>query len=96
MVQDLRAALESSKQAVLAAQRQHGSADPQGGPAGGGAAAVGAAATGGLGRGGQPYWLSIGIPTVPRSRTNTSYLTTTLTTLLDELPADPSGEPAAP
>lgn len=39
------------------------------------------------------YWLTIGIPTVPRKLINTTYLTTTLETLLDELPADPLGEP---
>ena len=38
------------------------------------------------------YWLTVGIPTVPRAKApNSTYLTTTLETLLDELPADPQG-----
>lgn len=33
-------------------------------------------------------WLTIGIPTVPRARPNTTYLTRTLESLLEELPLD--------
>ncbi len=37
------------------------------------------------------YWLAIGIPTVPRKQANTTYLTATLESLLDEMPGDPLG-----
>ena len=37
------------------------------------------------------YWLTVGIPTVPRKTPNTTYLTTTLETLHDELPLEPLG-----
>ena len=40
-------------------------------------------------RGAGKYWLSIGIPTVPR-KDDTDYLTRTLSTLLEELPLDPT------
>ena len=35
------------------------------------------------------YWLTIGIPTIPR-KDNTDYLSRTLSTLLEELPLSPT------
>ena len=40
--------------------------------------------------GGRP-WLAVGIPTMPR-RGSVTYLTRTLESLMEELPADPTGE----
>ena len=60
---------------------------------GGAAAAAGAGAAPLLGDGRR--WLTIGIPTVPRRGAGganaTAYLTATLESLMEELPADPSG-----
>lgn len=77
----LHAALETTHQALLTLQAQAQQAE---------ARAAQPCSSAGAAQPAHP-WPTIGIPTVPRRAANATYLTTTLTTLLHELPADPSG-----